>query len=293
MRGSSPPPPPWKGCCARVAEIDVRAARRRFDRAAPTYQGAARLEAEVGARMLERLDFVRLAPARILDAGCGPAPQAASLARRYAKAQVVALDFSLPMLAHARRALGWRARWRGARLLAVCGELERLPLAAGSVQLAWSNMALHWAGDARAALAELARVLAPEGLLMFSTVGPDTLKELRAAVGEARVHRFADMHDHGDALLAAGFSAPVMDMEMLTLTYADAAGLAADLRASGQTLARRDRARGLAGRRLRHALASAGAFASIEVIYGHAWKGAPRNSADGRAIVHLQRRPLP
>ncbi|MEO8718200.1 MAG: methyltransferase domain-containing protein, partial [Burkholderiales bacterium] len=205
----------------------------------------------------------------------------------------VALDFSLPMLARAGRALGWRARLRGARVLAVLGALERLPLAAGSVQLAWCNMALHWAADARAALAELARVLAPDGLLMFSTLGPDTLKELRAAVGAARVHRFADMHDHGDALVAAGFAAPVMDMEMLTLTYAGGEGVAADLRASGQTLARRDRARGLAGRRLRAALAGAGTTASIEVVYGHAWKGAPRKAADTRSIVHFERRPVP
>lgn len=276
-----------------MPEIDARAARRRFDRAAATYLGAARLEAEVGARMLERLDYVRVAPARILDAGCGPAPQAAALARRYPGVALVALDFSLPMLAAARRALGWRARLRGSRMLAVCGALERVPLAGGSVGLAWSNMALHWACDAPAALAELARVLAPEGLLMFSTLGPDTLKELRAAAGEARVHRFADMHDLGDALVGAGFSAPVMDMEMLTLKYADAAGLTADLRASGQTLARRDRARGLAARGLRAALELAGSRASFEVVYGHAWKRAPRKSADGRSIVHFERRPVP
>lgn len=276
-----------------MSEIDARAARRRFDRAAATYLGAARLEAEVGARMLERLDYVRLAPARILDAGCGPAPQAAALARRYPGAALVALDFSLPMLAAARRAPGWRARLRGARVLAVCAALERVPLAAGSIELAWSNMALHWAADAPAVLAELARVLAPDGLLMLSTLGPDTLKELRAAAGAARVHRFADMHDIGDALLAAGFAAPVMDMEMLTLEYAHAAGVAAGLRASGQTLARRDRARGLAGRGLRAALERAGARATFEVVYGHAWKRAPRKSADGRSIVHFERRPVP
>jgi malonyl-CoA O-methyltransferase len=136
-------------------------------------------------------------------------------------------------------------------------------------------------------------VLAPEGLLMFSTLGPDTLKELRAAVGETRVHRFADMHDVGDALVAAGFADPVMDMEMLTLQYADPAGLIADLRASGQTLARHDRARGFAGRGLRARLAAAGTSASIEVIYGHAWKGAPRKTANGRDIVRFERRPLP
>lgn len=276
-----------------MSEIDARAARRSFDRAAGTYAGAARLEHEVGSRMLERLDYVRLAPRRILDAGAGPAPQAAALARRYPGARIVALDFSLPMLARARAAPGWLARLRGRAPLAVCAALERLPLAAGSVELAWSNMALHWATDPRAALGELARVLAPEGLLMFSTLGPDTLKELRAALGEARVHRFADMHDLGDALVAAGFTAPVMDMEMLTLSYAEPAGLVADLRASGQTLARRDRGRGLAPRALRTELAAAGASASIEVIYGHAWKGTPRRSADGRSIMHFERRPLP
>jgi len=276
-----------------VPEIDARAARRRFDRAASTYDKAAYLEREVGARMLERLDVVRLSPGCILDAGSGPAPQAAALARRYPGARLVALDFSLPMLARARGAPGWLARLRGRGPLALCGALERMPLAAGSVQLAWSNMALHWAADGRAALAELARVLAPGGLLMFSTAGPDTLKELREALGEGRVHRFPDMHDLGDALLAAGFAAPVMDMEMITLTFGDPLGLAADLRATGQTLARRDRARGLAPRALRTALAAAGASASIEVVYGHAWKGAPRTSADGRSIMRFERRPLP
>ena len=274
-----------------MAEIDARAARRRFGRAAPTYLAAARLESEVGARMLERLDYVRVAPARILDAGCGPAPQAAALRRRYPGARLVALDFSLPMLARARAAAGWAARLRGAAPLAVCAAQERLPLAAASVQLVWSNMALHWAEDASAALAEFRRVLAPEGLLMLSTLGPDTLKELRAAAGAARVHRFADMHNLGDALLAAGFSAPVMDMELLTLQYADAGALLADLRASGQTLARADRSRGLAGRGLRAALGRVGSAATYEVVYGHAWKGVPRKTADGRSIVQVNRRP--
>ncbi|MGH8686775.1 MAG: methyltransferase domain-containing protein [Burkholderiales bacterium] len=276
-----------------MSEIDARAARRRFDRAAAGYSRAARLEAEVGARMLERLDYVRLDPARILDAGSGPAPQAAGLARRYPRAQLVALDYSLPMLERARSARGWLVRLRGKEPLALCASFERLPLAPGSIGLAWSNMALHWAADPQAALTELQRVLEVGGLFMFSTVGPDTLMELRAAAGEARVHRFADMHDVGDALVAAGFSAPVMDMEKITLTYPSDAGVLADLRASGQTLARRDRARGLAGRRFRAALERAGASASIEVVYGHAWKGEPRRAADGRAIVRFERATAP
>jgi malonyl-CoA O-methyltransferase len=274
-----------------VTEIDARAARRRFERAAATYLAAARLETEVGTRMLERLDYVRIAPARILDAGSGPAPQAAALGKRYPGAQLLAVDFSLPMLRQAR-AMGWLARLRGARRpAAICASLERLPFAAGSVQLLWSNMALHWVQDPRAALAEFQRVLAPEGLLMFSTLGPDTLKELRAVAGKGRVHSFADMHDLGDWLVAAGFSAPVMDMETLTLEYRDVPALLSELRASGQTSARADRPRGLAGKGLLASLAPAGSRATCEVVYGHAWKGVPRKSADGRSIVQFDRLP--
>ena len=274
-----------------MAEIDARAARRRFDRAAATYLAAARLETEVGARMLERLDYVRVSPQRILDAGCGPAPQAAALGKRYPGAQLLGLDFSLPMLRQAR-AGGWLARLRGVRRpVAVCASLAHLPFAAGSVQLLWSNMALHWVDEPRTALAEFHRVLAPEGLLMFSALGPDTLKELRAAAGDARVHRFADMHDLGDWLVAAGFSAPVMDMETLTLEYRDVPALLSELRASGQTSARADRPRGLAGKGLLASLAPAGSRATCEVVYGHAWKGVPRRSADGRSIVQFDRLP--
>lgn len=158
-------------------------------------------------------------------------------------------------------------------------------------------MALHWAAAPQAALAEFARVLAPGGLLTLSTLGPDTLKELRAAAGEARVHRFADMHDVGDALLACGLADPVIDMEYVTVAYADAATFLADLRASGQTCAAPERPRGLAGRgfraRLERALEALRRDGRIEityeVIYGHAWKSAPRRSAAGRDIVRIVR----
>jgi malonyl-CoA O-methyltransferase len=270
---------------ARFPGPDRRTARRRFERSAGTYAAASRLEAEVGARMLERLDYMKIAPRRVLDAGSGP-PQRL-LGERYPKAQVVALDFSLEMLRSAR---SWRDFFRRNR--SICGDLERLPLAAGSVDLVWSNMALHWLAEPLAALRELHRVLAPEGLLMFSTLGPDTLKELRAAAGEARVHAFIDMHDLGDMLVECGFSAPVMDMEILQIAYGDADALLADLRRSGQTSARLDRPRGLAGRRFAVALRSAlGAAprASFEVVYGHAWKAAPRTVEDAKTI-RFQRR---
>ncbi|TAK88509.1 MAG: methyltransferase domain-containing protein [Betaproteobacteria bacterium] len=219
--------------------------------------------------MLERLDYVKLVPHRVLDAGSGP-PRG-GLAERYPQAAIIALDFSLPMLPKR----GLLARLAGSKRWAVCADLERLPFADASVELVWSNMALHYLSDPLAAFTEFRRVLAANGLLMFSTLGPDTLKELRSAAGAARVHGFVDMHDLGDMLIAAGLSAPVMDMEMLEFAYPDADTLLKDLRLSGQTSARADRPRGLSGKafgaRLRRALGDK-PKASFEVVYGHAWK---------------------
>ena len=213
--------------------------------------------------MRERLDYVKLAPRRILDAGSGP--PGGELRRRYPKAEMIALDFALGML-RPKRLRFFR------RPLAVCGDLERLPLADASVDFIWCNMALHWLSDPLPALREFARVLAAEGLVMFSTLGPDTLKELRAAAGPERVHAFTDMHDLGDMLVAAGFSAPVMDMEMISVNYSNPGALVGDLRASGQTNARADRPRGLSGRGFGKRLRSP-PHATFEVVYGHAWKG--------------------
>lgn len=276
--------------------IDRAAVRRRFRRAAAGYASASRLEAEVGARMLERLDYVRIAPARVLDAGCGTAREARSLAARYPGSVVLGLDSAPEMLARTPRRGRWSRLLSREAFLPVCGDLERLPIAAASVGLAWSNMALHWVADLRAALTELHRVLGIEGLLMFSTLGPDTLRELRAAAA-GRVHAFADLHDLGDLLVAAGFSAPVMDAERITMLYRDGAQLLADLRASGQTSALERRQRGLAGKGFLAALREGldrqrrddGLAVTFEVVYGHAWKAAPARNPDGRAIVRFER----
>ena len=296
---------PWKAFWPDVSDaaVDARLARRRFERAAGSYAKACRLESEIGARMLERLDYVKLAPRRVLDAGSGPQREARLLARRYRTADVLALDFARGMLRAGTPRFAFFER-NSPRPL--CADFLRLPLAAASVDLVWSNMALHWAAEPLAALREFHRVLAADGLLMFSTVGPDTLAELRSAAGAARVHSFADMHDLGDMLLAAGFAEPVMDMERVTVVYADGAALLEDLRASGQTCALAvrvgEKRRGLAGRGFLAAL-HAGLAAqlregklavSFEVVYGHAWRaparGAPKQAGGGRAIVHFERR---
>ena len=181
----------------------------------------------------------------------------------------------------------------------LCADVEALPLAANSVGMVWSNLAVQWCNDLPAAFAEMHRVLQPEGLLMFSTFGPDTLKELRQAFkgvdGHNHLNRFADMHDIGDMLVAAGFAEPVMDMEYITLTYGDVKAVMQDLRRIGAHNATAGRAQGMTGKgvwsrvlenyeRLRR---DGKLPATFEIIYGHAWKPQPRKIADGRAIIRM------
>jgi len=295
-------------------DVDPRAVRRAFARAAATYDAAAALQREVGARMASRLDYVKLEPRLILDAGCGTGEAVGELAARYAGARVVALDVALPMVAAAReRAARARSLFRRlipealagagrAAPLFVCGDANALPLSGVTFDLIWSNLALQWMNDLPRVFAEMRRVLKVGGLFTFTTFGPDTLKEIRAAFartdGYTHTNRFTDMHDIGDMLVAAGFADPVMDMEQLTLTYADAGALMRELKHLGATNATRGRPHGLMGRRRwQKVLAALDAMrqqgripATFEVVYGHAWKGEPRHTAEGHPIVKLQRR---
>jgi malonyl-CoA O-methyltransferase len=281
--------------------IDRRAARRAYARAAAGYAAAAVLAREVEARMRERLQYIKHAPRRILDAGCGDGDGARRLAEFYPQAQVLGMDFAYPMLQAARGRGAWLRRVLGRERAAYfCADLASVPLPAASVDLAWSNLALHCAGDPLPALKELLRVLKVGGLLMFSCYGPDTLKELRSAFaardGAAHVHDFVDMHDLGDMLTACGYATPVMDMELITLTYADADALLADLRATGQVNVLAGRRRGLGGKGTFGAMRAAYTKlrrdgrvpASFEIVYGHAWKPQQRLADDGRAIVRLE-----
>jgi malonyl-CoA O-methyltransferase len=181
--------------------------------------------------------------------------------------------------------------------------MAALPFPAGSFGCAWSNLALHWLDDPEPTVREAHRVLVAGGLFMFSTLGPDTLMELRAACAEAfgegvHVRRFIDLHDLGDLLGRAGFAAPVMDMERVTLTYADVSALVADLRATGSVNPMRGRRRGLTSRAtgqrldaaLRTRLRATRLPATFEIVYGHAWKAAPRVTRAGEAIVNFSPR---
>jgi malonyl-CoA O-methyltransferase len=281
---------------------EKRAVRRSFERAAATYDSNNVLQCEVGLRLLKHLEPIKLAPRRLVDVGCGTGLFFDPLHQRFPAAEMVGIDIAQPMLARARRRTPRWKRWLGlAHPRLACGDAERLPLAPGCAQLVFSNLALQWC-DPGKVFPEVARVLEPGGLFLFATFGPDTLKELRAAFSQAdgyeHVNTFVDMHDLGDMLVHAGLADPVMEMEMITLEYSCVEAVMRDLKAIGARNAQPGRPRGLAGRaRFREVIAGYERFrrdgvlpASYEVIYGHAWKVAPKRSADGRQVVGFQPR---
>lgn len=251
--------------------------------------------------MQDRLDYVKLAPQHILDLGCSRGGSFAALSARYPEARLVGLDLSPEMLQAGRTPrAGWQ-RWLGIggsnEPVRLAADAAHLPIKSRSMALVWSNLLLHWLDDPLPALAEAHRVLEVGGLLMFSTLGPDSLKELRAAFGDGYAHtqRFIDMHDLGDMLVGCGFGDPVMDMEVITLTYDDIDAMFAELRAAGSSCAMKTRRHGLTGKQ---ALSNARLAyetmrqdgklpATFEVVYGHAWKPEPKQAPDGRAIVRF------
>ena len=276
---------------------EKRVVRRAFERAAATYDSHAVLQREVGSRLAHHLDPVRIEPRRVVDLGCGTGEAFAGLRRRFPSAGLVGIDIAHAMLERARaRAPAWKRLLRANTPGLVCADAERLPLAAGSAQLVFSNLALQWCRP-EAVFAEVSRILEVGGLFMFSTFGPDTLKELRAAFAAVDTYEhvtpFVDMHDLGDALVHAGLAEPVMEMEVVTLEYASVEAVARDLKAIGAGNAMPGRPRGLAGRdrwkrmteRYERERRNEALPATYEVVYGHAWKVAPRRTSDGRQVI--------
>jgi malonyl-CoA O-methyltransferase len=263
--------------------IDAAFARRAFSRASVTYEAAAVLQGEIRGLLLERLELTDLAPRLILDAGAGTGLGSRALKRRYPTARVLAVDSASGMLGAAGAGGSW---WRP--VSRICADAARLPLADASVDLIFSNFMLPWSDPGRV-FAEFRRVLAPRGFLTFSTLGPDTLRELRAAWAgvdsHPRVHPFIDMHDLGDALVRSGFAEPVLDVERYTLEYGDVSRLAADLKAVGEVNALAGRSRGLTSPRTFNAMRAAYEVhrregrlpATYEVVFGQAWS--PRESS--------------
>ncbi|MBT5230940.1 MAG: malonyl-ACP O-methyltransferase BioC [Methylococcales bacterium] len=271
--------------------IDKSRMRRSFDAAASTYDEMAILQHEVGKRVMERLDYIKLEPKRILDIGAGTGRFAHQLNKRYSSAHVIALDIAHAMLRKTQQGNTWRKK-----VYCVGGDAEQLPIQNDSIDMIFSNLALQWCDDLNITFSDWWRVLNPNGLLMFTTLGPNTLKELRtswASVDDtAHVNPFMDMHDVGDRLIQAGFSDPVMDCEHITLTYQDIKTLLKELKGIGAHNVMHDQNRGLTGKTAFKQMAQTyetfrdqGVLpATYEVIYGHAWmppEKIQKNSHDG------------
>jgi malonyl-CoA O-methyltransferase len=273
--------------------LDRHRVRRGFARAAATYDRADVLQAEVRQRLLERLDWVRLAPARILDLGAGTGRATEGLAARFPGAEIVSLDLTPEMLGTARQ--------QGRAPLAVCGDARSLPLPDASVDLVFSSLVIHWCEPLDAVFAEVRRVLRFPGLFTFATVGPDSFRELRTAFASVdsapHVMGFPDLRSLGSGLAGAGLAELVLDTDLLTITYPDLATLTGDLRATGTTNADRDRRRGLLGpRAFARAKAAYEQFrtpdgrlpATVEVLCGQAWSpdpAGPRRRRPGEMAI--------
>ncbi len=258
------------------------------------------LYGEIAQRMLQRLSYIRISPNTLIDAGCGAGHAIEPLRARYPTASYVGVDNCQPLLdvAKARHA-GKKGLWNRLRNKPtpntdfVLADMAESTLPPESTDLIWSNMALHWHARPHKALAEWRRLLRPDGVVMFSCLGPGTFKELRAAIEMAGLQTatptFVDMHDFGDLLIESGFADPVMDQEILTLTYRSPEKLLKDLQHLGGN-PNPNRHRGLVGKQWLDRLLGAlekqrhldgTIHLSLEVAYGHAWRARTYQSAPG------------
>jgi malonyl-CoA O-methyltransferase len=285
--------------------IDLNRVRRIFNQP-EKLKAADFIYREIANRMAERLQLVRLNPHRILDAGCGRGADLSMLQTYYPQAHVIGLDMSYASLQQAYQEPSslfhkiFLKKKRNSNWL--LSDFGQLPLQGQSVDLVWSNLALHWHPNPDQVFGEWRRILTRDGLLMFSCFGPDTLKEIRHAFAQdnhqtPHTLSFVDMHDLGDMLVQTGFAMPVMDMEMITLTYASVAELLAEVRSlGGNPLS--TRSKGLMGKeawqkmchRLEQSRDADGRIPlTLEVIYGHAFKPAERKSEPGVSVIHFDK----
>ncbi len=259
--------------------LDKVSVKKSFNRAAKSYNRAAILQEEILMRLIQRLTYIRHLPTLILDMGCGTGKAFGRLKKQYSKSAIVSMDLAFSMLVESRQQYGFFDR-----KLVINADMERLPFKDSSFDLLFSSLALQWSNDLPETFRDMQRIAQPGALLMFATFGPLTLKELRESWLELdakpHVHQFVDMHDIGDALVAAGFSQPVVDAEMIELEYSEFRQVLDDLKDIGASNADRNRSRGLMTpsklstleqNYRKHGLRDGKFIASYEVVYGHAW----------------------
>ena len=260
-----------------LRSVDVR---RRFDRAAATFDSADFVHRVTRDGLLSRIEPMSVDARVVVDLGSATGSAIGSLKKRFRAARIIAVDLSAAML---QKALGRRSWF--SRFAAVQADARSLPFADDSVDVVFSNLLLPWIDEPAAAFGEVARVLREDGLFAFSTLGPDSLLALRlawqASDDGVHVNRFLDMHDIGDALVRSGLRDPVLDVDRLSVTYDRPCSLFRDLTATGARNSLSRRRRSLTGRRRFDAMSSALFSGSdetplsldFELVYGHCWGG--------------------
>lgn len=260
-----------------------------FNKHADNYEKNAKVQYEIGLRLFERLDYLKITPRYILDLGCGPGIFTSLLKKKYPKTQIIALDLAFNMLLQAQKKQTWRRKWP-----LINADMTDLPFPNGLFDLVFANQTIHWSPPLALVMRELNRVMNSQACLMFSTLGPDTFMELKQAWAQvdhyAHHNLFADMHDVGDCLQGERFLDPVVDMELLTIHYNSVEQLLQSLKLQGMCNINPDRNKGLTSKGA--SLAFAQAYDSFctntgkypltyEVVYGHAWKGEQRRGEQG------------
>lgn len=260
-----------------------------FNKHAKEYDKAAKVQFEIGERLFERLSYLKISPRFVLDLGCGTGLFTQLLKKQYPQAEIIGLDLAHSMLLESKKKQGWLRKWP-----LVNGDMTELPFADGLFDLVFANQVIHWSQPVVSVVRELNRVMNINGCLMFSTLGPDTFKELKiawlAADNYAHINKYMDMHDVGDCLMAEKFLDPVVDMELLTMHYANLPQLLQSLKAQGVRNIHQDRNTGLTGKQAWQTFVTSyetlcteqGKYPlTYEVVYGHAWKGEQRKLAQG------------
>lgn len=279
-------------------KLNKQQLRHSFNKAAAVYDDNAVIQQEVCKRLLERLEYINTEPGLILDIGAGTGQGSIGLAAQYPDADVISLDLAENMLLYMRHKIqpqglvkqlsNWLGRSNTTRLRHqfVCADAEQLPFSDASVDLVFSNLTIQWCQNLSGLFQEFRRILKPGGLLLFTTFGPDTLKELRASWSQVsdkvHVNQFADMHDIGDALYHVQVENPVMDSERIIVNYQSVKDILLDLKAVGAHNQNNGRERALTGKnRLKSMYQAyeqfrneAGYPLTYEVLYGHAWNPA-------------------
>ncbi|CAM8310840.1 UbiE Methylase involved in ubiquinone/menaquinone biosynthesis [Candidatus Methylopumilus universalis] len=267
--------------------IDKKRVQASFNKASALYQDSAVLQQHVLEEMFLRLKLLKNNPDNILDLGCGPGNAGPDLKDTYKPHDLIYLDFAYDMLKKAEeknRDHFLKAFSRKTAQQFICADMEAIPLVENSIDMVWSNLSLQWCNDLDRVFVQIEKILTSNGLFIFSTFGPSTLHELRASLASfsqySHVNQFIDMHDIGDALIRCGFSDPVLDVDVYTLTYNTFKDIMYDLKHIGARNALQGRAKAMTGKGFLYQLekfyevyrTNKKLPATYEVVYGHAWK---------------------